>query len=256
LPSNVKRARRELPVDRRDIGKTARPTGAQLVYAALRHSIIVVDIEPGASLEEEQLCRQYKVSRTPVREALIRLASEGLVDIEPNRGAKVAPLQFIDVCDHYEAMDVLQPAIWHFAAVRRTDADLERIKTKLADFRRALDLADAESIILTHYDVHRAITAACHNRRLEKAYGDMLVDKLRIGQHAIRGLPRNRGAALAKRLSGAYRVMKQLMTPLAACNGLAAERLARKFNDHVREQLIDILSASMSSEVRPPWLRR
>ena len=53
-----------------------------------------------------QLCKAYRVSRTPVREALIRLASEDLVELEPNRGAKVASVQFVDVVDHYEAMDI------------------------------------------------------------------------------------------------------------------------------------------------------
>ncbi|HWJ19219.1 MAG TPA: GntR family transcriptional regulator, partial [Geobacterales bacterium] len=71
------------------------PTGAQRVYEALRYKIIALDVAPGAALEEEQLCRYYKVSRTPVREALIRLASEDLVELQPNRGAKVASLQFV-----------------------------------------------------------------------------------------------------------------------------------------------------------------
>src|SRR5450631_1187122 len=91
--------------------KTRPSTGAQRVYAALRHAIIALEIEPGTPLEEERLCRQHKVSRTPMREALIRLASEGLVELEPNRGARVAALQFVDVVDHYEAMDVCQPVI-------------------------------------------------------------------------------------------------------------------------------------------------
>ena len=63
----------------------ATPTGARRVYEALRHKIIALEVAPGAALEEEQLCRYYKVSRTPVREALIRLASEDLVELEPNR---------------------------------------------------------------------------------------------------------------------------------------------------------------------------
>src|SRR5947199_9095403 len=94
--------------------KRARVTGSQLVYDALRYAIISLGIEPGSVLEETALCKQYKVSRTPVREALIRLSSEGLVELEPNRGARVATLQFIDVVDHYEAMEIFQPITCHF----------------------------------------------------------------------------------------------------------------------------------------------
>jgi DNA-binding GntR family transcriptional regulator len=230
--------------------RPSRPTGAQRVYAALRHAIVVLDVEPGAALEEERLCRHYKVSRTPLREALIRLASEGLVELEANRGAKVAALQFVDVVDHYEAMDVMQPVIWHFAAVRRTDADLEAISGGLTAFRAAIGRDDAEAIIQSNYDVHGAVAAACHNRSLEKAYRNMLVDKLRVAQHAARGLSRDRGHMLAQRFGGALRIVEQLLEAIAAGDGARAENLARDYNTHVRQQIMEILSISLAGEVK------
>ena len=248
----VKTPHRDTLSGRLPSGPRPRLTGAQVVYAALRQAIIVLDIEPGAALEEEQLCRQHKVSRTPVREALIRLASEGLVELEPNRGAKVASLQFVDVVDHYEAMDILQPVIWHFAAVRRTDTDLDVIKKNLEEFGAAVAREDAESIIRSNYEIHRSIAAACHNRSLEKAYRQMLVDKLRVAQHAIRGLTRDRGHVLALRLTGAFRILKRLVPAIALGDGSDAERLAREYNSHVREQIIDILSTSLAKEITLP----
>jgi DNA-binding GntR family transcriptional regulator len=230
--------------------KTRPSTGAQRVYAALRHAIIALEIEPGTPLEEERLCRQHKVSRTPMREALIRLASEGLVELEPNRGARVAALQFVDVVDHYEAMDVFQPVIWHFAAVRRTNSDLARIRESLAVFRTAIAREDSEAIVQANYEVHCAIAAACHNRSLEKAYRQMLVDKLRVGQHAVRDLPQSGGLSLSKRFSGALRIIQQLVEVIANRKGVDAERLARDYNTHVRAQIVDILSASLAREVR------
>lgn len=229
-----------------------RPTGAQRVYAALRHAIIVLDIEPGAPLEEERICRQYKVSRTPMREALIRLAGEGLVELEPNRGAKVAALQFVDVIDHYEAMDVFQPVIWHFAAARRTDRDMAAIGECLDAIRAAIAGKDAEAIIQSNYDIHRAIAAACHNASLEKAYRQMLVDKLRVAQHAIRGIAQDRGRVLAKRFTGALRILEQLVAVIGTGNGNEAERLAREYNQHVREKIIEILSASLAKDITLP----
>ena len=229
-----------------------RLTGAQRVYAALRHAIIVLDIEPGATLEEERICRKYKVSRTPMREALIRLAGEGLVELEPNRGAKVAALQFVDVIDHYEAMDVFQPVIWHFAAVRCTHKDLVAIKKCLDAFRIAIAGKDAESIIQSNYNIHRAIATACHNTSLEKAYRQMLVDKLRVAQHAVRGIAQDRGHVLAKRFAGALRILERLVEMIAAGNGNEAEGLAREYNQHVREQIVEILSASMAKEITLP----
>ena len=225
-------------------------TGAQRVYAALRRAIIALEIEPGTPLEEERLCRQHQVSRTPMREALIRLASEGLVELEPNRGARVAALQFVDVVDHYEAMDVFQPVIWHFAAVRRTNSDLVTIRASLAAFRTAIAGGDSGAIVQANYEVHCAIAAACHNRSLEKAYRQMLVDKLRVGQHAVRDLTQSGGPALSKRFSGTLRIIQQLVDIIANRKGVDAERLARDYNTHVRAQIVDILSASLAREIR------
>ena len=111
-----------------------------------------------------QLCSLYGVSRTPVREALIRLASEDLVELEANRGAKVASVQFIDVVDHYEAMDIFQPLISHLAALRRTPDDLLAIRTALAAYRLAIAQKNYEAIILANYNLHSTIAGACHNR--------------------------------------------------------------------------------------------
>ena len=115
-----------------------RRTGAQAVYDALRRDIMCLDLAPGAALDEGQLCRQFKVSRTPVREALIRLASEGLAELNPNRGARVASIEFADVVDHYEAMDVFMPVACHFAAVRRTPIERGSRGPRSADPQRSL----------------------------------------------------------------------------------------------------------------------
>jgi DNA-binding GntR family transcriptional regulator len=230
--------------------ETKRPsTGAQRIYAALRHAIITLDIDPGTPLEEERLCREYKVSRTPLREALIRLASEGLVELEPNRGARVAALQLVDVIDHYEAMDVFQPAIWHFATVRRTPGDIAAIKKTVTAFREAIAREDAEAIVQSNYEVHCAIAAASHNRSLEKAFRHMLVDKLRVAQHAARDLTHDRGRILAKRLSGALRVIEQLVATIEQGNAKKAQTLARDYNLHVREQIVAILSATLANDI-------
>lgn len=232
--------------------ETKKPTtGAQRIYTALRHAIITLDIDPGTPIEEARLCREYKVSRTPLREALIRLASEGLVELEPNRGARVAALQLVDVIDHYEAMDVFQPAIWHFATVRRTEGDIHVIKETAIAFRDAIARENAEAIVRRNYEVHCAIASASHNRSLEKAYRHMLVDKLRIAQHAARDLTRDRGRILARRLLGALRIIEQLITAIEKGDAKKAQTLARDYNAHVREQIVSILSASLASDIAP-----
>jgi DNA-binding GntR family transcriptional regulator len=229
-------------------------TGAQLVHEALRRDIMSLDLAPGAALDEGQLCRQFKVSRTPVREALIRLASEGLAELNPNRGAKVASIEFVDVVDHYEAMDIFMPVACHFAAVRRTPADAERLHELLARFQKAVADKDSSGMVRSNYELHSAIAAACHNRCIERGYRQMLADKLRLAQHGLPGTTYDRGHALADRFTGTARISARLVEAIEQRDAAAAEKLARQLNDFVRSQVIELLSASLGKhvEVRLP----
>jgi DNA-binding GntR family transcriptional regulator len=227
-----------------------KPTGAQLVYEALRRAIISLGLPPGAPLEELQLCKTYRVSRTPVREALIRLASEDLVELEPNRGAKVASLQFIDVVDHYEAMDIFLPLVCHFAAARRTQEDLAALELRLDEFRRALIQKGSEAIILANFNLHGALAAACHNRSLEKAYRRMLVDKLRVAQHGIRATSNAKIGEIAQRFRRTLRISESLVAAITDSNADKAEKLAGELNGYIRTQVIDLLSAGLGAKAK------
>jgi DNA-binding GntR family transcriptional regulator len=234
----------------------AKRTGSQLVYDALRYAIIALEIEPGSVLEETALCRQYKVSRTPVREALIRLSSEGLVELAPNRGARVATLQFIDVVDHYEAMEIFQPITCHFAAVRATPADIKAIKGQLAKFCHAVERADYEGIIRFNYDLHSAIAATSHNGCIARGYRQMLADKLRIAQHGLQSASRNRAAALAARFSGTVRISRRLVEAIARGAAPEAEQIARELNEYVRAQVVAHFTVDLAHQISLPTPRR
>lgn len=231
-----------------------RPTGGQIVYAALRRAIMALELAPGANLEEAQLCRQFKVSRTPVREALIRLASEGLAEITPNQGARVATLDFVDVVDHYEAMDVFQPITCQFAAVRRTPEDLAAIRERLRRFRDAVASKNPADMIRCNYDLHWTIAGACHNRCIERGYRQMLADKLRLLQHGLAGTAHGKGHALADRFKGTAAISVRLVHAIGRGDGVKAAQVARELNAFVRAQVVDYFSSSLASEIALPQL--
>ena len=255
-PKPRRRAASPRTTSRRAKVSRVKVTGSQLVYDALRYAIISLAIEPGSVLEETALCRQYKVSRTPVREALIRLSSEGLVELEPNRGARVATLQFIDVVDHYEAMEIFQPITCHFAAVRSSPADIKAIKAQLAKFCAAVERHDYEGIIRFNYDLHSSIATASHNRCVERGYRQMLADKLRIAQHGLPSASRNRAAALAERFSGTVRISRRLVEAIARGEAQEAEQIARELNEYVRTQVVAHFSVDLAHRVALPTPQR
>src|SRR3546814_9630470 len=112
------------PTASRKPPRGAKGTGVRHAYDAIRSRIVSLDLTPGADLDEVRLVRDLGLSRTPVREALVRLAAEGLVVMLPNRTARVAPLGLQDVKEHLEAFELVQRIATRFAARRRNDSDL------------------------------------------------------------------------------------------------------------------------------------
>src|SRR3569832_1782697 len=77
-----------------DLAPRVRGSGVQTIYESLKQAIVELTLEPGAPLDEVTLAERFDMFRTPVREALVRLAAEGLVTPLPNRTTIVAPIDF------------------------------------------------------------------------------------------------------------------------------------------------------------------
>lgn len=133
------------------------------VYAALRERIVTGELPRGARLRQEALAAELGVSRTPLREALRRLAAEGLVEFNPNRGAQVAEVTLADVRASYQARLVLEPGAARLAAARRPAPELDRMSTAIADERESE--SDAEAFAASR-DFHLALVAASGNEHL------------------------------------------------------------------------------------------
>ena len=102
------------------VSKPAPERGAEHVYRMLRQAILCMELRPGSDLDELEISSRYAVSRTPVREALIRLTAEGLVQAVRGRGSRVAAMNLFDLRDFFESLDLLQRAQTTLAALRRS----------------------------------------------------------------------------------------------------------------------------------------
>lgn len=136
------------------------------VYVALRVRILDGDFPRGARLRQEALAEELGVSRTPLREALRRLAAEGLVEFHPNRGAQVAEITDDDVRGAYEARMVVEPGAAGLAALRRPAAALAVMRQAIED-ERVSD--DRRSAYLASRAFHLALVRASENEHLIRA---------------------------------------------------------------------------------------
>lgn len=109
------------------------------VYAGIRRRIVEGDHAPGSRLIEQRLAEHYACSRTPVREAVRRLDAEGLVVVEPNRGARVRPLTDAEIADLYDVRARLEGYAAALAATRHEHGELLGLRRALDRFDRAAD---------------------------------------------------------------------------------------------------------------------
>src|SRR4051812_23506622 len=131
------------------------------VYAILRERILAGDLEPESRLHQEGISAELGVSRTPVREAIARLAAEGLVELLANRGARVASLGENDMQAAYVARLGVEPLAARLAAARRDAGELRALRKAMTPSRRGAKAAYAASRAF-----HLAMAAASGNRFL------------------------------------------------------------------------------------------
>ncbi len=136
------------------------------VYDHLKGEILSGKLPSGSRLGEIALAQRLGVSRTPVREAVQRLAQAGLVEIMPNRGAKVKTVSTADVEDVYAVREVLDGLAARLAATHRTTTQLETMRAALAKIEQA-DPNDFEMQIAADLEFHAAIAAGSGNLTLK-----------------------------------------------------------------------------------------
>jgi DNA-binding GntR family transcriptional regulator len=142
-----------IPLSERRSGVTARAR----VYANLRDAIVRADLAPGRQLSENELAASLGVSRTPVREALVRLRDDRLVEIVPQLGTFVSPISTRAVADAQFIREALECAAVRTAAERVTAEDIEGLEQNLAAQERARDAADFDAWYVLDDQFHQSI---------------------------------------------------------------------------------------------------
>jgi DNA-binding GntR family transcriptional regulator len=152
---------------------------ADQAYIAIRNAIVSLELAPGAVIDERALIERLGIGRTPVREALRRLAHEQLVEVFPRRGMFVTNVDVRDLARISEVREALEPEAARLAAERATEDERDELAELGSSIVRGADLMDIDERI------HRAIYAAAHNDLLEKTLGEYYVLAHRIWMIAL-----------------------------------------------------------------------
>ena len=134
------------------------------VYDRIRGDILACVLTPGALIQEKELAARYAVSKSPVRDALLRLQEQGLIEVMPRKGYRVLPISLADARDLYETRILLEKACIKRAVERASDLDL----AFLDRFRSAVDVESLAEWVAYNRKFHRAIAQLSGNARLTK----------------------------------------------------------------------------------------
>jgi DNA-binding GntR family transcriptional regulator len=158
-------------------------TLAEQVYAHLREQILSNELPPDSSLPEEAVAAQFEVSRVPVREALRRLAAEGLVTVVPRHGAAVSSLTESQFLDAYRVREALEALAIRLAIPRLKAADFAALDRLQAEMSDAAGRSDATAFFAANSAFHQRIVDCSGNGYLRAVYTP-LMDQMRryLGQ--------------------------------------------------------------------------
>lgn len=158
----------------------ARGSGVRTVYETLRRSILELELKPGSPLDEVRLAEQFNMSRTPIREAIVRLVAEGLVETLPNRNTIVATIDFTRLPVYFEALTLMHRVTTRLAAVNRRPHDLARIVAFEQAFAEAVTRQDALAMMSSNREFHVAIAEAGGNHFFTGLFSRLLDEGRRI----------------------------------------------------------------------------
>ncbi|MFQ5427111.1 MAG: GntR family transcriptional regulator, partial [Gaiellales bacterium] len=169
--------------------KLENSTLRERVYASLRQEILSSRLPPGAELNEVAVAESLGVSRGPVREALGRLAAEGLVTFRPRRSAFVSTLSAEEFLEAYQVREALERLAVRLATPRLDADDVRRLERLIAEQAECVERDDADGFFEANGSFHELLVALSGNAKLQELYRHLIAQmtRYRTRSLALRG---------------------------------------------------------------------
>jgi DNA-binding GntR family transcriptional regulator len=198
------------------------------IYSELKRKIVLLEYEPGQVLREKDLIKAFGVSRTPVREALIRLQTEGLVRIVPNQGTFVSEVSFQQLRDVFEIRSFLVRLTGQLAAARITEEELKQVRSLVGRMKRE---KNAKTLMALDSELHERVNRSTKNEVLVRILGMLRDQAVRIWKFSH---------SEDEYWTGLHAEFEELVRALEqrdeeAC-GLILENHQKRFIDYIRSQ--------------------
>jgi DNA-binding GntR family transcriptional regulator len=211
------------------------PTGASLAetaYLLLRHRIVTLELPPGSPIGEDEVMRELGVSRTPIREAIIRLAKDGLVTVVPRRQTIVSEIRIGYLAEISEVRSELEGFAAGLAAERFAPEDAPELLALLEELDELEQLGDHATLIELDRRVHDFVYRTCRNSLVREDGSRYYYLSLRIWFLVLDRV---------SRLSEAVKEHRELLLAIEGGDAAAAREVARRhvtaFEQAIRQVL-------------------
>lgn len=221
----------------------ARRHGGRYIYEELRKQILTLQLKPGVQLDEVSLAAQFGLSRSPVRDALARLVSEGLVTILSNRTTLVTPFEIEEFPKYISALDLIQRAVTRLAATQHTPRDLEKIRAADAAYLAAVRSGDFQAMSETNKAVHMAIAHAGNNPYFIGYYERLLGEGQRLLHLHFDYLVSSRS------VDNLGRDHDELIQAIANRDPVAAEKAAHEHTMLFQQRFLDYMRQNLTAGI-------
>ncbi len=208
-----------------------RPNLRDQIYDVLKKLIVTGQIKPGEKINEENIATTLKVSRTPIRETLVRLEHEGIVEITPRRGAHVVSISTKNIMDILSLREVLEGLVTRLAVENMTDDLLNKLKGTLNKQEAIVSEPRSEKRLIKAAD----IDAELHANLLEGCDNEWAKNMMGIINLHLQFI-RLRTVILPGRMEKTYQEHLAIMEAIEGGDADLAEKLMR---DHVESVRID-----------------
>ncbi|WP_084311938.1 GntR family transcriptional regulator [Pseudomonas jinjuensis] len=217
--------------------------GGRYIYEELRKQILTLKLKPGVQLDEVSLAAQFGLSRSPVRDALARLITEGLVTILPNRTTLVTPFEIEEFPNYIGALDLIQRAVTRLAATQHRDEDLVRIRKADEAYMDAVVSGDFQKMSELNKAFHMAIAEAGRNPYFITYYERLLGEGQRLlhlhFDHIV-------SSASSIKLG---RDHEEIIQAIAARDADAAEKAAHEHTMLFQRRFLDYMQQNLTAKM-------
>ncbi len=201
---------------------------ADQAYEYLRDAILNGQLAPLTPLSAPEVARRLGISRSPAREAIARLAAEGLARLEPRRGAVVAQITLDDLEEIYEVREVLEGLACRLAALALDDTAMKEIDEVVAEHRAAVTVGDVARHMAADQRFHKLVRSIAGNRRLTESL-DRLQGEIRVAMNTTHRVAGGMHQALAEH--------EEIAEALRRRDPVAAEEAGRRHIRRLRQGL-------------------